>query len=170
MDHRDAYPGFAALFPLLEVLGETTKLAKPSERTFHYPAARQDDEALLTVEFGHDLEDPTGKAPDPVAQAAFVIAAIGPEERKAREAAQQLHHDEFGTMIVLNPGAMHHHDQKQPHRVYGEVALAALDLLAGIVAVAPPFCRVRTDWESIIAADGVGSRPACRRTFSRRAS
>ena len=83
---------------------------------------------------------------------------------------------------------MHHHGQDQAQGVHGDVTLAALDLLAGIVdllalviAVGPPFCgvltdwlptgyRLATDWLSMIAAEGVGSRPSWTRTFWRRAS
>src|SRR5579875_3968438 len=70
---------------------------------------------------------------------------------------------------------MNDHRQQQTEGVYGEVALASLDVLArdvlaGVKAVGPPFCGVFTDWLSRIAAEGVGSRPSLTRTCSRRAS
>ena len=55
---------------------------------------------------------------------------------------------------------MNHDCQQHSQRVYGDVALAALDVLAGIIAVGPPFCGVFTDWLSMIAAEGVGFLPA----------
>jgi hypothetical protein len=51
------------------------------------------------------------------------------------------------------------------------VPLATLDLLARVIAAAIPlFSVVFTVWLSITAADGVASRPAATRTFSRNAS
>jgi hypothetical protein len=82
----------------------------------------------------------------------------------------ELRQHQLGPVAILNAGTMDHHDQQQAQRVDDDMALAALDLLAGIVAVGPPFCGVRSDWLSRIAADGVGSRPACTRTCTRRAS
>ena len=170
VDHGKAYPGFAALLPLFKVLRQTAKLHQPSEGAFHYPAARQHHEALLPFELGHDLERPARKPRHPVAEAAFAVPAISPQERQAREAAQELHQYQLGALVVLNAGAVHRHRQEQTQRVYRDVALAPLDLLAGIQAVVPPFCGVLTDWLSMIAAEGVGSLPSRTRTFSRRAS
>jgi hypothetical protein len=65
---------------------------------------------------------------------------------------------------------MDHHRQHQPDRVYDEMAFPPLDLLACIVAAWPPFSVVFTLWLSMIAALGVGSRPALTRTCSRKAS
>jgi hypothetical protein len=59
--------------------------------------------------------------------------------------------------------------QDQPIRVDEQVALAPLDLLTAIKAASPPFCVVFTDWLSMIAALGVGLRPAFTRTASRKA-
>jgi hypothetical protein len=52
------------------------------------------------------------------------------------------------------------------------VALAAVDLLGGVVAAAGlgTVSAARTDWESMIAALGVGWRPAARRAWVRRRS
>ncbi len=168
--HGDAYPGFTTLRPFFKIPRQTTELHQPGESAFHHPAARQHHKAFLPIELGHDRKRPTRKALEPVAKTAFAIPAVGSEKRQTREAAQQLHQHEFGPVVVLNPGTMHHHDQQEAHRVYRDMALAPFDLLTSIKAVVPPFCGARTDCESIIAAEGVASLPACTRTFSRRAS
>jgi hypothetical protein len=60
--------------------------------------------------------------------------------------------------------------EDQPQGVDGHVSLAPLDLIATIVPAKPSFSVVFTDWLSMIAADGVGSRPDFTRTCSRKAS
>jgi hypothetical protein len=65
---------------------------------------------------------------------------------------------------------MHNHREQQPHGVDYDVALAAVDLLPRIEATGPPFSVVFTDWLSMMAALGVGSRPASIRVRSRRES
>ena len=49
--------------------------------------------------------------------------------------------------------------EQQARGVDRDVALAALDLLARVVAARPPFSVVLTLWVSMIAALGLGSRP-----------
>jgi len=62
---------------------------------------------------------------------------------------------------------VHNDNQEQTQRVHREVTLASLDPLTGIVPAVllvlgedPPFCAVFTVWLSMIAAEGVGSRPS----------
>jgi len=62
---------------------------------------------------------------------------------------------------------MDHNHEQQAERVYQYVALAAVDLLARVVTADPPFSVVLTDWLSMIAALGCGSRPARRRSLPR---
>jgi hypothetical protein len=60
--------------------------------------------------------------------------------------------------------------EQQTQRIYQEMALLALDLLARIVAMrideGPPFSALFTLWLSIMAAVGLASRSA----FSRQAT
>ena len=65
---------------------------------------------------------------------------------------------------------MHDHGQQQPQGVDHDVALAPLDLLAGVVAPGPATSVVWTDWLSRMAALGVAARPARCRTRDRRVS
>jgi hypothetical protein len=57
--------------------------------------------------------------------------------------------------------------QQQTKRVYQNMALLALDLLARIIAVRinarPPFSALFTLWLSMMAAVGLASRSACSR-------
>lgn len=49
------------------------------------------------------------------------------------------------TIPVLNIGRMDDGNKDQPKNVYEQMAFAAVDLLACIVAVRPPFSVVLTD-------------------------
>ena len=57
--------------------------------------------------------------------------------------------------------------EQQTQRVYQNVALLALDLLARIIAMwidaGPPFSALFTLWLSMMAAVGLASRSACSR-------
>jgi hypothetical protein len=65
---------------------------------------------------------------------------------------------------------MNHYRQQQSQGVHYDMALAARDLLARIVASGPPFSVVLTVWLSMMAALGVGSLPSASRTLGRKAS
>lgn len=92
------------------------------------------------------------------------IAGIGEDalnegERRARP-AQQL----IGAVAILHIGRVDRHVQQQTERVDEDVPLAACDLLTRIEALRvdqrPPFCAALALWLSMIAADGLASRPS----------
>jgi hypothetical protein len=62
---------------------------------------------------------------------------------------------------------VHDDREEQPERVDQDVTLAAVDPLTAVVAVRPPLSVVRTDWVSMIAAEGWRSRPSATRTSPR---
>src|SRR5207249_9062221 len=101
--------------------------------------------------------------------ATFVVSAISPDQFEPRETPLERSEQVFAPVMVLNTGLMYQLVQDQAVGIYQDMALAAFDLLAAIVAAPPPFWLVFTDWLSIIAALGVGSRPCFTRTCSRRA-
>ena len=114
-----------------------------------------------------------------------LVAAVRVELQKERVEAKQRRHHQDATVAVLDVRAMHESVQKQPSachpdllrksgalarsalRVYEQVALLALDLLAGIVPGRvdrdPPFSALLTLWLSMIAAVGLASLPAASR-------
>jgi len=73
-------------------------------------------------------------------------------------------------VAILDVGGMNDGVQQQAQRVYENMALLALDLLARIIAMridaGPPFSALFTLWLSMIAAVGLVSRSA----FSRHAT
>lgn len=86
----------------------------------------------------------------------LVVIFVVPEDcLQAREVLRGHLRQDFGgggAIVNVRPG--HRHDEEQSQRVHDQMTLAALDFLTAIVAV------VFTDWLSIHAALGVGSRPA----------
>jgi site-specific DNA recombinase len=133
---------------------------------FHDPAQRQDLEAALPRRLVHQREDDVQHRPHPRADRA-VVPGVGQHARQAREAVAQLRQHEFRAVAVLNARRVHDRREHQPEGVYDEVALAPLDLLAGVEALGPPLSVVFTDCESMIARLGVRSFPAHTRTSSR---
>src|SRR5439155_15436864 len=87
-----------------------------------------------------------------------------------REAGDQGRQDRFGSITVLDPRRMHHHDEEQPEDIDDDVALAPADALAPIIAPDPPFSVVFTVWLSMIPALGSRVRPEAARRSPRRLS
>jgi len=169
MNHRQLHPRLTAPARFLVILGQPLVAGEPSQRPFDDPALRQDDEPGGVGRALDDLQDPAGQGGGPGDQRARV-ALVGPDPLQARKDALQLSEHQLRPVAILNARTVDDHHQQQAQRVYGDMPLAALDLLAGVVTIAPPFCGVRTDWLSMIAAEGVASRPAATRTFTRKAS
>ena len=99
-----------------------------------------------------------------------LITAIGVEFQQEREQPEQRAHQQHPAIAVLNIGGMDDGVQQQALRIYQDMALLALDLLAGVVAVRvdadPPFSALLTLWLSMIAAVGPASLAACSRHFT----
>ena len=169
VDHSEPYPSLAAMRGFLIVLAKATELHQPTKGALDHPSARQHHKAFDIIGSFHDLQRPTSQSCNPSNKLAG-IPAVSPDEPKTRECSQQLWQDQFGAVAILDTGAVHDHSQQQSQRIYRQMAFAPFDLLACIVAIAPPFCVVFTDCVSMIAAEGVGSWPLCTLTFSRKAS
>ena len=169
MTHRQIDDRLAAFGECLVILAQSAISTEPRERSLHNPSLRQDHEARHVVAAPNDLQNPPSQLSCPFDQPARV-PAIGPDQLQPGEAALEQRQHQLGPVAVLNVGRVHHHSQDQAEGVYNDVALAPVDLLAGVVAACPPFSAVLTDWLSMIAAEGEGLRPSSSRTWRRRAS
>ena len=169
MYHRETNPGLAALRRFLVISTQAAELHEPTEGTLDDPAARQHGKSGMRIRALDDFQHPAPKGGSPGYELAG-IPAIRPDEAPPRKGIFELLQDQLGPVAILNASAVPDHDQQQPQRIYDQMALAAFDLFAGIEAIVPPFCIVLTDCESIIAAEGVGSRPCWTRSFSRNTS
>ena len=145
------------------------KTARSDHLPIHFDPFGNPDPWQATPGMFDDLHLPAQFRLDPLAEAFLLVSTIGPDQLEPRKEALERCQQELATASVLTTGFMHQHVQHQPIRIDQQMALAAFDLFAPIVAAGPPFCVVFTDWLSMMAALGVGSRPAWTRTCSRKA-
>ncbi len=102
----------------------------------------------------HDLDLPPQLGLDPLAEAFLLVSAIGPDQLEPSKAVLERREQELAPVSVLNGGFLHQHVQDQPSGIDQQMALTPLDLLAAVVAAAPPFCVVFTDWLAMMTALG----------------
>ena len=99
-----------------------------------------------------------------------LITGIGKEFLQERAQAEQSAKQQNTAVAVLDVCGMNLGVEQQTQRVYENMALLALDLLARIVAMridaSPPFSALFTLWLSMMAALGLASRSS----FSRHAT
>ena len=123
---------------------------------------------LPTIAPLDDLQiDPPADLLQPPLEFRSLIAAIGIEFEQKWEHSEQRAHQHHTAVAILNIGGMDDGAQQQALRVYQDMALLAVDLLARVVTGwvdrAPPFSALLTLWLSMIAAVGLASRSASSR-------
>ena len=170
MGHRYVHPRLRCFRQGLVVLAQPPAPAQPSQGSFHHPAPGQHLKGMAVLGALHNLQDSTGEGQQHPVHQLPPVAAVGPDETQAGKPSQQFADHQPGPVPVLNVGGVDHYGQQQPHGVYDDMPLPAGDLLARIVAPRPPFSVVFTDWLSMIAALGPGSRPSASRTIGRSVS
>jgi hypothetical protein len=161
-DHGDVDHRLAGVREVLVVLAEPTLSPEPAERTFDHPATRQNLEPFEVFGALHDLQTDgvsLAERPDPVDELPRV-SAVGPDEAKPLPSLAEATEEELGSIAILDISGMNNDGDQQPERIDEEVPLSAVDLLARIVAMGPPFSVVLTDWLSMIPALGSRFRPA----------
>ena len=130
-DHRPFDHGLAGLRQSLVVVVEAAAFHDPGEGALDHPPPWKHLEHLDSQGFTHDLDGDVGNRLGPVDQLAGV-AAVGPQQRQRRHRHRQPVQQRAGAVAVLHARRGDHHQQQQAHRVDHDVALAAVDLLAGI--------------------------------------
>ena len=155
----------AEAFP---VLGQATAAVQPRNCPFHDPAFGQDLEALGLIGSLDDCDlETAAHPPDTSLEGRTLIATVGIKLQQKRMEPEQRCHEPDAAVTVLNFAGMYKGVQQQALCVYKDMALLALDLLAGVIARRvdrrAPFSALLTLWLSMMAAVGLASRP----TFSR---
>ncbi len=92
-----------------------------------------------------DLDRPAEGGFHPLAEAAFLVPTISPDELHPQEAAPKRCQQQFATMVILDVGLMHQHVQQESIGIDKQMALAPFHAFAAIVAAPPPFWLVLTD-------------------------
>jgi hypothetical protein len=103
----------------------------------------------------------------PLLELRSLIAGVGEQLLQKRIHPEQRREQQDAAVAILDVRGMDDGVQQQAHRVYENVALLALDLLARIIAMrvdpGPPFSALFTLWLSMMAAVGLASRSPCSR-------
>jgi len=96
-----------------------------------------------------------------------LIAGVGKQLFQERIHPEQGSKQQDAAVTILDIGGMNDGVEQQAQRVYENMALLALDLLARIIAMRidpePPFSALLTLWLSMMAAVGLASRSSCSR-------
>ena len=143
--------------------------AQPAESSFDDPPSGKNLEPLRVVGSLHDLHPKTtgtAQRRDPFEQHAR-ITSVRPDQTKAHERVGQRRQHEASAISVLNVRCVYDDAEDESKGVDDQVALASTDFLARIVTANAPLEVVLTDWLSMIAADGIRSRPSDWRTSPR---
>ena len=116
-----------------------------------------------------DLDCPASESGDRLVQLVARIAAIGKDMAQPRVERADRGQHRHGSITILDIRRVDPQPAQMALRVGDDVALAALDLLAGIKAAGPPASVVFTDWLSMTPAEGLASQPAFSREAATRA-
>ena len=138
MDH-----GLAGFGQFFIVFAETAIPSQPTEGPLHHPAVGEYGETGDVVASFDDFQHPTPKLKRPVNQLPR-ITAVSSDQLETTELTFEFGQHHLGPISILHVGAVNHHGQDQPQRVYDNMPLATLDLLAGIIAANPFFSVVFT--------------------------
>jgi hypothetical protein len=115
-----------------------------------------------------DLELPGAGLGDDRSHVRSLVAAVGEDALDEGEQPTGSTQQQICAVAILHVGRMDHDVQEQAERIDENVPLAARNLLARIEALRidrrPPFCAPLALWESMIAAEGLASRPSRSRT------
>lgn len=134
-DHGEADEGGDGVSVALEVARQTSIAADPGEGSFDDPAFGQNDE-LVQFTALDDLDDPASRFGSGMCHARPLITGIGEDPFDEREeAAGASIEDQSRAIAVLNVGGMHGDAQQEAERIDEDVALAARDLLARVIAL-----------------------------------
>ena len=136
MDHGQADPSFAALGGLLVILAQASETHQPGKGSFHDPALGQDVKTFEFVAAFDDLQAPAGQSAHPGDELSRVTAISPNELQPAKAVKHKPLENQLRSVAILQACAVDDHRQKQAQCIHDQVALAALDLLARIVAAA----------------------------------
>ena len=154
-----------AIFP---ILGEPATTVEPGDGALDDPALGKDRESFRMIgaldNFGFKVGQDARQA---VVEPRPLIGRVGKELLQERIPLKHGGKQYDAAVAVLDVGTVNDRVEQQTQRIYENMALLALDLLARIIAVridpGPPFSALFTLWLSMMAAVGLASRSLCSR-------
>src|SRR5438093_9015129 len=165
MDHRNIDPSFAAARIGFVILAETPVAPQPGKGSLHNPTLGQDHKVMKVHRLEYGCQQPVTAALHPVGYGR--IGAVGPKDAQPRQASPHLLQQGLGRIAILHIGGEHRQSPDQAQRIDEQMPLAASDFFPASYPRSPPASVVLTDWLSMMAALGVGSRPSTCRTSTR---
>jgi len=137
----DVDPGLGGCGGFFPVLCQASASAEPGEGSLDDPAARDDLEALRRIGAFDDLERPGADAAERAAQLRPGVSAIGEDVAQLRIGVSDRGEHGGRAIAILDIGGVDGQPDQQPDGVDDDMALAPLDLLAGIIAANPARLR-----------------------------
>lgn len=149
-------PGLSAGDGSLDIHCERAAAAEPGEGSLDDPSSRQDFEALRLIGALDDLKGPSSDLAEAPLELVAAIAAVGEDMTQPGLAMANGVQHINGAVPILDIGAVDDGPDQKAKRVGQDVALAALDLLAGVKAAgAAAFGGL-----DALAVDDAGGRAA----------
>ena len=133
-DHYQIDHDFTGVSLTLVIAVESAVAAEPAEGALHDPTSRKHLEPVEVGAF-HDFDHAAPEFPGAVDQGPG-LAAVGPEvaDAPARRAGKERGEQLPGPIAILDVRGQDHHEEDEAKGVHQEMALAPIDLLAGVVA------------------------------------
>ena len=149
------------------MLGEPAAAIKPGDGALDDPALGQNGESFAVIGAPDDFDFKARQnLRNCAAEARPLVSGVGDEPGQKRMQSKQGCEQQDSAVAILDV-------KQQAQSVYEYMALLALDLLAGVIAVRidarPPFSALFTLWLSMMAAVGLASRSPCSRHAMNRA-
>ena len=141
LDRSEIDPRLAAAHRGFEVLGEPAVAVKPSKGSLDHPAPRQDREAGGVIGALDNLDPPLPVPGQCHCQLVTGVSAIREDMAQPRKQVADRGQQVRRSIPILSVGGMDLCRHQMSRRVGKDVALAAVDLLAGIIAARTPALR-----------------------------
>jgi hypothetical protein len=163
--------GKSVVVSVLPIFGKPSTATEPADGPLDNPAHGFDHESLGMVGPCDDFDRQVwhgigGAVPEDRPSIGFVCEQLLKERELSEQAGQQ----QDATVAILNVSGCHQRVQHQAECINQDMALLALDQLAGIepmwIDASPPFSALFTLWLSTMQAVGLASRSACSRHFT----
>lgn len=134
-DHGETAERLDGADVTLVVAGEAAVAADPRESALDDPAFGQSDKGMRG-DTPDDLDDPAALLGDSGGELGAAVSSIGIDTLDAREGTAQFAIEEKArARVVVDVGRMDDDTQQQAERVDNDMALAAGEFLAGVIAL-----------------------------------